>query len=67
MEISVVDPCKMGDGMGAYMVYKVKTKVGAVLFTMYITGRRKKEMFNLMTHILFTVIWCQIYGKGPFR
>ena len=29
----------------------------------------RKEMFYLTTHqhILFTVIWHQTYGKGPFR
>ncbi|XP_041371595.1 sorting nexin-2-like isoform X2 [Gigantopelta aegis] len=32
MEISVIDPCKMGDGMGAYMVYKVKTKTSIPAF-----------------------------------
>ena len=26
-----------------------------------------KGLFYLMMHIIFTVIWCQTYGKGPFR
>lgn len=27
MEISITEPKKVGDGMGAYMAYKVNTKV----------------------------------------
>ena len=27
IDIKISDPQKMGDGMGAYMVYKVRTKV----------------------------------------
>ena len=26
-----------------------------------------KKKFVSTQHILFTVIWCQKYGKGPFR
>ena len=31
---------------------------------------KRKEgifLFNNTQHILFTVIWCQTYGKGPLR
>ena len=32
-------------------------------------NKGRKEIFHLMIHsyILFTVIWCWTYGKGPLR
>ena len=29
--------------------------------------RERNVLFNDTQHILFTVIWRQTYGKGPFR
>ena len=49
---------------------------GNVLFndgldTFYFYGYMgERKMFYLMTHsnfLIFTVIWCQTYGKGPLR
>ena len=34
----------------------------------YHASSKRKEMFHLTMHyILFTVIWCWTYGKGPLR
>ena len=32
MEISITEPKKVGDGMGAYMAYKVCTKVSMIMW-----------------------------------
>ena len=40
------------------------------LSTLFNSGRKKgRKCFILQCtqHILFTVIWCQTYGKGPFK